>query len=60
MMAFAESYNGLGYYNKGLVSPYVYSGTNVYTKGKYVVDGKFSSSTIDGQPGVYLLINSLE
>ena len=28
-------------YNKDRVSPYVYSGTNVYTKSKYVADGKF-------------------
>ena len=59
MMAFAESYNGLGYYNKGTVSSYVYSGTNVYQKGKYVADHKYDPNAIDAQPGVYLLINSL-
>jgi len=60
MMAFAESYNGLGYYNKDRVSPYVYSGTNVYKSGKYVSDGKYSATAVDGQPGVYILINSLK
>ncbi|GMQ61683.1 hypothetical protein [Vallitalea maricola] len=60
MMSFAERYNGLGYYNKDRISPYVYSGTNVYTGGKYVADGKFSSEAVDKQPGVYLLINSLK
>ncbi len=59
MMAFAERYNGLGYYNKDRVSPYVYSGTNVYTGGKYVEDGIFDIKTVDKQPGVYMLIQSL-
>lgn len=59
MMAFAERYNGLGYYNKDRVSPYVYSGTNVYTKGKYVADGKFDPNVVDKQPGVYLLVNAI-
>ena len=60
MMAFAESYNGLGYYNKDRVSPYVYSGTNMYKSGKYVSDGNYSATTVDEQPGVYILINSLK
>lgn len=59
MMAFAETYNGLGYYNRGRTSPYVYSGTNVYTSGKYVADGYFDPYTIDRQPGVYILVNKL-
>lgn len=62
MMAFAEAYNGLGYYNyhDDTLSPYVYSGTNVYKKGKYVSDGKYSPETIDAQPGVFLLLKSLK
>jgi len=38
MMAFAERYNGLGYYNNGSISPYMYSGTDVYSSGKYTED----------------------
>ena len=60
MMAFAERYNGLGYYNKKRVSPYVYSGTNVYTGGKYVSDGVYDSNTVDKQPGVYILIDAIK
>ena len=59
-MAFAERYNGLGYYNKKRVSPYVYSGTNVYTGGKYVSDGVYDSNTVDKQPGVYILIDAIK
>ncbi|WP_239618310.1 hypothetical protein [Cohnella mopanensis] len=59
MTAFAECYNGLGYYNKNKVSPYAYSGTNVYTKGKYTDDGVYSPNVVDGQPGVYILLMAL-
>lgn len=47
-----EAYNGLGYRNKGLPSPYLWAGTNQYTKGKYVADGKFDPNHVDQQLGV--------
>jgi lysozyme family protein len=60
LIGFAESYNGLGYKNHhNTPSPYVYSGTNVYKSGKYVSDGKYSSKAVDGQPGVYILVDEL-
>jgi len=46
-----ELYNGLGYANKGVASPYDWSETNQYSRGKYVRDGVFSPSTVDVQPG---------
>jgi len=46
-----EQYNGLGYFNKGIPSPYVWSGTNQYTKGKYVADGVFDPNAVDQQLG---------
>ncbi len=48
----AENYNGLGYENRGLPSPYVWGGTNIQKPGKYVADGKWSGSVWDQQPGV--------
>jgi lysozyme family protein len=48
----AEKYNGLGYENRALPSPYVFGGTNVQRAGKYVADGRWSSSTWDRQLGV--------
>jgi|GEM_PF-5326460 len=42
LLAIAETFNGLGYRNKGTTpSPYIYAGTNMYEKGLYVADGKF-------------------
>lgn len=54
-----EAYNGLGYRKKGLPSPYLWAGTDQYTSGKYVADGKFSASTVDSQLGVAALLIAL-
>lgn len=59
MATFAEYYNGLGYHNRGLVSPYVYSGTTEYKKGKYVADGKFDPNTVDAQLGVIAMVKAV-
>ncbi len=60
MMTFAELYNGTGYTDyHDMASPYVFSGTEVYEKGKYVSDGSFNSETVDKQPGVYILVMSV-
>lgn len=32
MLSFAEVYNGLGYFNKGVVSPYIYIAEQIYIK----------------------------
>jgi len=46
-----EEYNGLGYASRGIPSPYVWSGTDQYVRGKYIRDEVFSSSTVDSQLG---------
>jgi lysozyme family protein len=47
-----EAYNGLGYKNKGVPSPYLWAGTDQYVKGKYVADGKYDPNHVDKQLGV--------
>lgn len=47
-----EKWNGWGYRNKGIFSPYLWAGTNQYTRGKYVADGEYSSSAVDQQLGI--------
>lgn len=54
-----ERYNGLGYRNKGLPSPYLWAGTDQYVKGKYVADGKFDPNHVDKQLGVAALLIAL-
>lgn len=50
-LALLEKYNGLGYANKGLPSPYIWAGTNQYKAGKYVSDGVYSATAVDKQLG---------
>lgn len=52
----AERYNGFGYRDRGLRSPYVWGGTNLQQPGKYVRDGVFDRGVMDSQPGVMPLI----
>lgn len=58
---FLECYNGLGYLRNypDVNSPYLWSGTNKYLKGKYVSDGKYSSSTMDVQLGCVAILKYL-
>lgn len=54
-----EEYNGLGYANRGIPSPYVWSGTDQYASGKYIRDGVFDPTAIDQQLGCAGLIKSM-
>jgi lysozyme family protein len=54
-----ERYNGLGYRKKGVPSPYIWSWSSQYQKGKYVADGKYDPNTIDQQCGVAVLLKFL-
>lgn len=54
-----EKYNGLGYKKKGLPSPYLWSYTNFYTKGKYAFDGKYDANLVSKQPGAAAIMKEL-
>ena len=56
----AESYNGLGYQKRGLASPYLWSGTRIYTRGKYVADGRYSPTALDAQLGVCAILKRMQ
>jgi lysozyme family protein len=58
-LAKLEQYNGLGYLSRGLPSPYIWSGTDQYNKGKYVADGVFDPGTVDKQLGCAGLIMAM-
>lgn len=51
-----EKYNGLGYYNRGKPSPYIWAGTDQYVSGKYVADGVYDPNHVDNQLGCAGLI----
>lgn len=59
LLTYLEEYNGLGYANHGIPSPYLWSGTNIYSKGKYVADGRFDPNVVDKQLGCAGLIMTM-
>lgn len=63
MAAFAESWNGQGYDMRNTSSPYVYSGTDQYSAGKFLETpghkSWYSPTTVDAQTGVIPLVNSV-
>jgi len=56
-----ERYNGFGYrkYHPEVLSPYLWSYTNHYSKGKYVTDGSFNSEAISRQCGTATVLRVL-
>lgn len=59
MLRLLEKNNGMGYNRKGMLSPYLWAGSNHYIKGKYVADGKFDPNAVDKQLGTAVLIKFL-
>jgi lysozyme family protein len=57
-----ERYNGFGYrkYHPETLSPYLWSGTQHYARGKYVSDGKWDASAVSGQTGAIALIKRID
>ncbi len=61
LLFFLEGYNGYGYtMYHNINSPYLWSGSNQYTKGKYVEDGKWDPNAVSTQIGVALLLKRLQ
>ena len=56
-----EGFNGYGYrlYHPQVKSPYLWSFTNHYTKGKYVADGRFDPNAVSQQIGAACLLKLL-
>ncbi len=56
-----EGFNGYGYrqYHPNVLSPYLWSGCQWYTRGKYVADGKWDSNAVSKQLGTALLLRGM-
>src|SRR5215510_5796407 len=54
-----EKFNGFGYRKRGVRSPYLWSFSNHYARGKYVADGHFSSSYVDEQCGAIPILRAI-
>jgi lysozyme family protein len=55
-----EGYNGFGYNRKGIRTPYLWSFSNHYTKGKYVKDGVYDANAISSQLGAAVILKRME
>lgn len=55
-----ERWNGRGYEFRDLNSPYVWSGSNHYEKGKYGSDGRFDPNLVSKQVGAALILAALK
>jgi lysozyme family protein len=49
---YGELFNGFGYRGKGIPSPYLWGGTNIQKRGKYVRDGVYDDTVMDTQLGI--------
>jgi lysozyme family protein len=54
-----EAYNGLGYRSYGVASPYLWSFSNHYDRGKFISDGKWSSTARSQQCGAAVMLKLL-
>ncbi|GGH01315.1 hypothetical protein [Mucilaginibacter phyllosphaerae] len=55
-----EGYNGFGYNRKGIHTPYLWSYSNHYTKGKYVKDGVYDANAVSTQLGAAVILKRME
>lgn len=55
-----ERYNGFGYVARKVNSPYLWSFTDQYERGKYVADGKFDAAAVSQQCGAVAIMKALE
>jgi lysozyme family protein len=54
-----EKYNGFGSRKKGINTPYLWSYSNHYTKGKYVADGVWDPNAVSKQCGAAVLLQRM-
>jgi lysozyme family protein len=57
-----EGYNGWGYrlHHPSILTPYLWSFSNHYTKGKYIADGTWSDTAISNQCGAAVLLKMID
>ena len=59
MLVVWERYNGLGYRQYGVNSPYVWACTDLYAKGRYIADGRYDAKAESRQCGAVAILKGL-
>ena len=54
-----ESYNGFGSRERGINTPYLWSGSNLYSKGKYVADDVWDAEAVSKEVGAAVALKYL-
>ncbi len=54
-----ERYNGIGYRKLGKPSPYLWSFSQHYQRGKFIADGRYSDTAVDRQCGTATFLRRL-
>jgi lysozyme family protein len=54
-----EAYNGLGYRSYGVPTPYLWSFSNHYARGKFVADGRWNAAARSQQCGAAVMLKLL-
>lgn len=54
-----EKYNGFGYRTRGLASPYLWSFSNHYQRGKFTSDGQYDPNAVSAQTGAAVLLRRM-
>jgi lysozyme family protein len=54
-----EAYNGFGTRSRGINTPYLWSYSNQYSKGKYVADGVWDPNAVSKQCGAAVMLKAL-
>jgi lysozyme family protein len=59
MLFLLEKYNGFGYRMRRAPTPYLWSFSNLYSKGKFVKDGNFDPEAVSKQCGAALMLKAV-
>lgn len=54
-----ERYNGLGYRRRKILSPYLWSGSDHYVRGKFIRDGVWSATAVSAQAGAMPILKRI-
>ncbi len=59
MLYLLEKYNGFGYRMRRVPTPYLWSFSNLYEKGKFVQDGRYDPEAVSKQCGAALMLKAV-
>lgn len=59
-LMFAEAFNGKGYHHRGVPTPYVWAGTDIYKGGLFAADHHYNPLVWDHRPGVAAILKTLD